>query len=202
MILIAVAAVFLLGTNLLVLQNSRDRIYSRVDAVPEMPVGLVLGTSPREGRSLNPFFEGRMDAAAVLFKSGKVKKLLVSGDHGSKFYDEPSAMRAALIKRGVPAKAIVMDDAGFRTLDSIVRARDVFGLKRCILVSDQFHLPRAIYIADHRDLETVGFYAEIRKTPTVKPYVREMGARCLVWLDLFLLNRQPRYLGKPQPIRV
>jgi SanA protein len=154
------------------------------------------------GGNPNPFFVRRMDAAASLYKAGKVRKLLVSGDNGRVQYDEPAAMRAALLARGVPEQDIVVDDAGFRTLDSIVRAREIFGVTRCTIVTDDFHLPRALYIASERHVDAVGFQTtplDRRLAPWT--FVPEVGARSLVWIDLHVINRQPRFLGRPEPIR-
>ncbi len=132
----------------------------RIDAVPPVDVALVLGTSPRvAGHRRNLFFEYRLDAAAQLLKTGKVKFLLVSGDNREKGYDEPTAMRDGLIARGVPADAIYRDFAGVRTLDSVLRARDVFAQSRYVVVSQAFHNHRAIWLARQHGIEAYGFDA-------------------------------------------
>src|ERR1700743_2024650 len=116
-------------------------------ALPEVDVALVLGAAPigPEGGATR-YFEGRLDAAAELWRAGKVKFLLVSGDNRRPDYDEPSAMRAGLIARGVPADAIYRDFAGVRTRDSVLRAKSVFGQQRLIIVSQGFHAARAIFL--------------------------------------------------------
>jgi len=142
-----------------------------------------------------------MDAAATLYKAGRVRKLLVSGDNGTPYYDEPTAMRDALVSRGVPEKDIVLDYAGFRTLDSVVRAHKVFGVDQCTIVTDDFHLPRALYIARNVHLDAIGYQTEpLSRSVSPWTYVRETGARSLVWIDLHVLNRQPKFLGPRQQI--
>ncbi len=144
----------------------------RIDDVPQADVALVLGTSPRvAGHRRNLFFEYRLDAAAQLQKTGKVKFLLVSGDNRKNNYDEPTAMRDGLIARGVPADAIYRDFAGVRTLDSVLRARDVFAQSRYIVVSQAFHNHRAVWLARQHGIEAYGFNA--RNVPfALAPHVR------------------------------
>ncbi len=188
-------------TNYSVLSQANGSIYTRTDQIPAEPVAIVLGSAPYLGAAKNPYFEHRMDAAASLYRSGKVIKLLVSGDNGTKSYDEPTAMRESLIARGVPSTAIVLDYAGFRTLDSIIRAKKIFGIQRCAIVTDDFHLPRALYIAKSEGIDAVGFQTEpVPHSVSPWTYVREVGARSLVWLDLHILNRQPRFLGPKESL--
>ncbi len=200
--LLLCVALFAWGTNRAVLDSSKGRIYEDLRDIPNEPVGLVLGTSPTLHGARNPFFERRMDAGARLYKAGKVRKLLVSGDNGTPYYDEPDAMRKALLDRGIPEKDIVLDYAGFRTLDSVVRAQSVFGMNRFTIVTDDFHLPRALYIAAEKHLDAVGYQtAPLPRSVSPWTYVREMGARSLVWIDLHVINRQPKFSGPPSPIR-
>jgi SanA protein len=189
------------GTNAAVLSSSEGRIFVDVEKVPPTPVAVVLGTAPYFNGHKNPFFERRMDAAAELYKAHKVDKVLVSGDNHSTTYDEPTAMRDGLVARGVPAGKVVLDYAGFRTLDTIVRAHRVFGVQKCVLVTDDFHLARALYIASNEGLDAMGFQTKALPT-SVSPWthVREVGSRTLVWLDLHILNRQPRFLGHKETL--
>ena len=156
---IAVAVLATLGTawaNWTVDQAADARVYLDARTVPLRRVGLVLGTAPRGHLGPNPFFERRLDAAAALYRAGRVRCLLVSGDHGTPYYDEVDAMRRGLVRRGVPAGRIAMDHAGFRTLDSLVRARRVFGVQDAVVVTDGFHLPRALYLARCNGIDAVG----------------------------------------------
>ncbi len=125
-------------------------------------VALVLGTrrTTPDGRWSNPHFAHRIEAAAALYRAGKVKRLLVSGDNHVRGYDEPSDMRDALVAAGVPAQAIALDYAGFRTLDSVVRAKEVFGQTSLVVVSEQFHNYRAVFICRHFGIDAVAYSAE------------------------------------------
>ena len=184
---------------------TRDRIYVSVDAIPTHDVALVLGTSKatRAGNT-NLHFSQRIAAAAQMYRAGKVKHLLVSGDNHIRSYDEPSDMREALNAAGVPTNAITCDYAGFRTLDSVLRARSVFGLKRFVIVTEEFHCPRALWIARQHDLDAVAFAAPDVPMAgwSVRVKARESLARVLCALDLYVLNRKPKFPGPPEPIQL
>lgn len=189
---------FVLFCQWLVLRAGAGRLYSNVADIPARDVGLVLGTSARTagGGSENPFFEHRIAAAAALFKAGKVRKLLVSGDNHTRGYDEPAMMTRALIEAGVPASAIQVDDAGFRTLDSVVRARKVFMLERFTIVSQKFHNQRALLIAGRYGIDAIGFCApDVGFEFSKWTYLREALARVRVVLDLYVLHTGPKFLG-------
>jgi SanA protein len=165
--------------------------------LPVRKVGLVLGCSPRLGDgSLNWFFNNRMDAAAELFRSGKVEYLLVSGDNRYRTYDEPTEMKKALIARGVPAAKIVCDYAGITTLDSVIRAKAVFGQESVTIVSQRFHNERAIYLARAFGVDAVGYNApDVPLAAAPRTYLREILSRQRAWLDANFLRRKPRHLG-------
>lgn len=176
---------------------SASRHTGRLEDLPEVKVALVLGCSATvaEGRP-NLYFTRRMDAAAKLYHAGKIRFLLVSGDNGRKDYDETELMVDALVLRKVPRDRIVRDHAGFDTLDSLVRAREVFGLDRLIVVSQQFHNERALYIAGHRGIDAVGWNAgEVNWAGSWKTRMREKLARVKTILDLHVLRSSPRFLG-------
>lgn len=194
---------FLLAADRFCHSAAKNRIFHTTAAAPVNDVGLVLGTSRRtEGGSSNLHFERRIEAAAALYRSGKVRHLLVSGDNHIRGYDEPTDMMQALIEAGVPAEAITRDYAGFRTLDSIVRAKEVFGLDQCTIISENFHCSRALWIAKVHGLEAVAFAAPdlemFQWSARVK--AREVLARGLCALDLYLLGRQPKFNGPREPI--
>jgi SanA protein len=208
LLLLAVCGIGLTGalalTNWWILRVSKGSIVERVKDLPAHDVGLVLGTSPKlRGGSKNPFFEARMNAAAALFRAGKVKHLLVSGDNGRKGYDEPSSMRDALVDRGVPAKAVTLDYAGFRTLDSVERARTVFGLKKAVIITDDFHLPRSLFLARAKGLKAVGFRPQpVPWKWSKKTRTREVVSRGKAWLDIYMLRTKPRFGGPREEIRL
>jgi SanA protein len=201
--LCGLAIAFVAGANLWVLRSARSRIYTNITRLPHNDVAMVLGTSKynSDGHSENPFFRGRMNTAARLYREGKVKHLLVSGDNTDATYDEPTWMRDALIQRGVPRAAITMDCAGFRTRDSMARANAVFGLKRFTIVTDDFHLSRAVFLARSYGLDVAGFPSE--RVPywwSKKVRTRELASRTVAWLEVYILHTKPRYYGPPVKI--
>jgi SanA protein len=201
-----VGALLLVGgfvglTNMAVLASARANVFDSTDRVPAEPVALVLGSAPYLNGVKNPFLEHRLDAAAELYRKGKVAKVLASGDNSTKAYDEPTAMKAGLVERGVPEAAIVLDYAGFRTLDSVVRAHRIFGVDHCIIVTDDFHIARALYIAQKEGLDAIGLQSAPVPS-SVSPWtgVREIGARTQAWIDLVVLHKSPRLLGRREAI--
>jgi len=184
-------------------EAAQGRVFRTVEAVPQNAVALVLGTSRMtlHGRP-NLHFNQRIDAAVALYRSGKVNHLLLSGDNHIKGYNEPSDMRDALIIAGVPTNAITCDYAGFRTLDSVMRAKMVFGLSRFTIVSEEFHCARALWIAHEHGLDAVAFAApDLRSVSwSLRVKAREVLARAWCTVDLFLLHRGPKFPGPPEPI--
>jgi SanA protein len=169
--------------------------------VPELPVALVLGCSPKIAGRPNLFYVYRMDAAVRLYHAGRVRALIVSGDNGTKHYDEPTAMKEDLVRRGVPAKAVYCDHAGFRTLDSVVRAERIFGQKRFVVVSQRFHNERAVFLARRHGLQAEAFDArDVTGNPGLMTHLREYLARVQAVLDVTLLRTKPRFEGPPVEI--
>ncbi len=189
------------GTDFMVKKKTQKAIYTSVSEIPYKKVGLLLGTSKTlaNGNS-NLYYKYRIDAAVKLFKSGKISYILVSGDNGREGYDETTAMQTDLVNRGIPKNRIVMDYAGFRTLDSVIRANKVFGLTEFTVISQQFHNERAIFIANYKGLKAIGFNAkDVRAKTGIKVIIREKLARVKMVLDL-LFYKKPKFLGKPIPI--
>ena len=178
------------------------RIFTSLETVPSNDVGLVLGTSKltRHGAP-NLHFNQRIAAAAALYHAGKVRHLLVSGDNHIASYNEPTDMRDALVAAGVPTRAITCDYAGFRTLDSVVRAREVFSLQRCTIISEAFHCPRAVWIARQHGLDAVAFAAPDvgLKGWSLRADVREQLARDWCAFDLYVLHRSAKFMGPKEP---
>ena len=204
-ILAIIATLIVLGititvvTNILVIQCGKGQCYSSVEQVPYRRVGLLLGTAPYlNNGSSNPYFTYRIEACSELYYSGKISKVLVSGDNHKKNYNEPEAMRQALIEAGVPDCDIVLDYAGFRTYDSMVRAKKVSGQDSVIVISQQWHNERAIYIARHIGLDAVAYNAKdaVPRVSKVRLTVREYLARTLMSVDL-LIGHDPHFLGEP-----
>jgi SanA protein len=205
-LLIAAAAGTLLvaAANLYIIAANASRLYDDPARLPGRDIGLVLGTSRTlPGGRPNLHFTHRIAAAAQLFRAGKVRHLLVSGDHRHASYDEPAMMQAALVAAGVPAAAITRDDAGFRTLDSVVRARDVFGVTSCVIITQRFHNSRALELARAHGLDAVGYCAaDPPFADLLKSQLREVLARVAAVLDLYVWHRHPSRLGGHKPIRL
>ena len=163
-------------------------------------VGLVLGCSKYVARGrLNYFFTGRIKAAAELWRAGKLRCIIVSGDNRAANYNEPRDMRNALVAEGVPADKIVCDYAGLRTLDSVVRAKRVFGADRITVISQKEHVERAVAIARHHNIDAEGFEASLppcTRGTRLKQGLRERAARVAMVCD-FILGSEPRHLGEP-----
>ena len=203
--LIIILAVIVFAIDIYVSDSADGKIYTDIKNTPKMPVALVLGTAKyvRRGK-INYFYKYRIDAAAKLFKSGKIKAILVSGDNATKYYNEPVRMRDDLIKRGIPKSKIYMDFAGFRTLDSILRAKEIFGLKKYIIISQKMHLQRALFIANKNGIDAIGFVA--KDYPGTKAWlrlrIREYLARVKAFLDIYILHTTPKFFGKFEKIHI
>jgi SanA protein len=183
--------------NLFVELGTRKFTYDNVEEIPYNKVGLVLGTTKNTVSGyLNPYYVYRIAAAVELFNSGKVDYLLVSGDNSEIYYNEPIAMMNDLIKQGIPEDRIYLDYAGFRTLDSIVRSKEIFGQESITIVSQEFHNKRAISIAHFKGVEAVGYNAkDVSFRVGLKTNFREIFARVKMVYDL-IFNKQPRFLGE------
>ena len=198
------AAVATWGASAWIGVRAAGRVYSDLEKLPYNDVALVLGTSRQtsQGRQ-NIHFAYRIEAAARLYRTGKVKHILASGDNHRQGYDEPSDMKEALIEHGVPPEAITLDYAGFRTLDSVVRARRVFGLQSCTIVSQGYHNDRAVFLARSHGLDAVAWCAQSPpRRYSTKTEIREYLARVKAALDIYLLRTGPRYLGPREDIQL
>lgn len=176
-------------------------LFDDIEDVPKQRAGLVFGCSEKLGTRDNLYFKYRIEAAAELWHAGKVDCLIVSGDNREKNYNEPVAMRKALVKAGVPFDKIVCDYAGLRTLDSVVRAKKVFGLTELVFVSQKFQNERAAYIAQAYDMKVYGYNAQdVEGYAARKTEDREVLARVKMWLDINITNEQPKHLGEKESL--
>ncbi|MGB5191211.1 SanA/YdcF family protein [Robiginitalea sp.] len=194
--LIILPVLIFTGCYFIIEFSTADRIYRDIETIPYNKVGLVLGTARHQvGGGINPYYQYRIEAALDLFKKGKVSFILVSGDNGSIYYNEPNTIKKDLIAGGIPEERIFLDYAGFRTLDSMIRANIVFGLDSVTVISQEFHNERALFIASKKNLYAIGFSAEdIDGSPGIKVHLREYFARVKVFLDL-IFNTEPKYYG-------
>lgn len=191
-----ISLIGILGANSLVKKTSADKTYNSTIEIPYNKVGLILGTSKTlsSGR-INLYYKYRIEAAVALFKAERVDFILVSGDNSRKTYDEPSMIKDDLIKEGIPANKIYLDYAGFRTLDSVVRCKEIFGQESITIISQQFHNERAIYIANHKGINAIGFNAKnVTANYGFKTQLRERFARVKMVLDL-TFGKKPKFLG-------
>lgn len=175
---------------------SREFLYTSSKEIPANSVGLVLGTSKFAHKGgINPYFQYRMETAYELYSLGKIKHLIVSGDNHVKGYNEPQQMKDYLIDLGVDSSDITMDYAGFRTFDSMIRVKEIFGQNQVTVISQQFHNERAIYLARKNGIEAIAINA---KTPWYSPRmrVREYLAKCKAVLDVYVLKTTPKFLGE------
>jgi len=199
--LIGAFLLFAFVSHIIVVSSAKGKTFDEITEIPYNKVGVVLGTSKYHKKGLNLYFKYRVEAAAKLFKEGKIDYILVSGDNGTPYYNEPKQMRKELLKLGVPEKRIVMDYAGFRTLDSIIRAKKVFQQNRFTVISQQFHNERAIFIAEFNDIELVGFNAsDVSRKKGMRTKIREYFARGKAVIDI-VFNVQPKFLGEEIEIR-
>ncbi|WIN00897.1 ElyC/SanA/YdcF family protein [Actinoplanes oblitus] len=192
----ALAIVIVASSNLWLRSSASGHVYSAAD-VPEAPVALVLGAQVDPPAEPSAFLAARLDIAKELYEAGKVKAILVSGDHAEWSYDEPGAMQVYLIARGVPADRIVLDHAGFDTYDSCSRAKHVFGVSRAIVVSQSFHVPRAVAVCRSLGVEADGVgddTARIYKPMWARGEMREWGAAVKAAWDV-ATRRDPVFLG-------
>jgi len=185
-------------SDLIITGTAKGFLYSRIENVPFRKAGLLLGTSKyiKKGE-LNPYFIYRMEAAALLYRSGKIKYIIASGDNRQKNYNEPEKMKKFLLEKGIPSSAIYLDYAGFRTLDSVVRCKRIFEQQSFTVISQKFHNERAVFIARHFKIEAIGFNARgVAPPASFSTRTREIFARVKAFLDLYLTGKQPRFLGK------
>lgn len=185
--------------SVIVWASTTSRSSKELSKLPTNDVALVLGTTPKVGNRANNYFTYRIDAAEKLYKAGKVKYLLLSGANPSLYYNEPQKMKEALVSRGIPTEKIILDYAGLRTLDSVIRAKEIFGANNVTIVSQAFHNHRALYIANHIGLDANAYNAQdVSLQYSLRIKAREILARIRVMLDLYITNTQPKFLGEKQ----
>lgn len=195
-IVITISLVAVVYCNWAVNKAAEGKLFNQVKDIPFTKVGLLLGTSKSlaDGRA-NLYYQYRITAALELYKAGKVKYIIVSGDNSRKGYNEPELMRNDLVQGGIDSNHIILDYAGFRTFDSIVRLREIFGQLKVTIISQQFHNERALYIASKEGITAVAYNAkDVAAAAGFKTQMRERLARVKVFVD-YLTGKQPKYLG-------
>ncbi len=202
-IIIVLILAAVIGTvNYMVNTSTKKQLYYDAATIPKNKVGLLLGTAKYndKGRNIiNLYYQNRIDAAVALYMAGKIDYIIVSGDSNTVYYNEPVLMKNDLIARGVPANRIYIDNAGFRTLDSILRCRDIFGEDHFTIISQAFHNQRALYIANHKNITAIAFCAKDGDNVWFS-YIRDKFARVKMIYDL-VQNTQARYYGERVQIK-
>lgn len=174
-----------------------DRLRTTADA-PRTPVAVVFGAGLWDGEP-SPYLAHRLDAAAKLYRAGRIEVVLVTGDNSREDYDEPDAMRAYLTAHGVPDRRIVSDYAGFDTWDSCVRARRIFGVREAVLISQGFHIRRAVALCRAAGVRSYGIGVDAKHDATwYYGGTREIFAAGKAALDA-VFRPDPRFLGRKEP---
>ncbi|MFM2590261.1 ElyC/SanA/YdcF family protein [Vibrio sp. TBV020] len=200
------AAVLMMGLCLFVIDRwvsyqAKDQLFTDVSQVENFDVAVVLGTSKYLGKVLNEYYSHRMDAAIELYNEGKVGHFLLSGDNAHRSYNEPWTMKRDLLRAEVPEEKIFLDYAGFRTLDSVVRAKEIFDTDNFLIISQKFHCERALFIAKSHNINASCFAVPgPSRHSGWKVRVREVFARAKAVLDIYITNTKPRFLGPKEPI--
>ena len=187
--------------NVYIESVTKKHIYSDINNVPKSYTGLVLGAFVSERGTPSYVLRQRLDKAVELYKAGKIERILVSGDHGKKNYDEVNGMKEYLLKNGIPLKDIFLDHAGFDTYSSMVRAKEIFEVDSVIIITQKFHLPRSVYIARKKGLNAHGVVANTdNKYENLYNKGRDKISRVKAFFDV-ALGRKPKYLGEKIPIK-
>lgn len=193
--------ILMLMANLWVIFSAENLCYDSFENLPKREVGLLLGTSKGSEDFPNYYFKYRVEATARLYHAGKIEKILASGDNSRVDYNEPQDMKNALIEMGVPDSVIFLDYAGFRTYDSMYRAKAIFGLTRFTIISQKFHNERAAFIAKNLGIDAIAYNAEDLSISYRKYMVfREAIARTAAVGDLYVWFKKPYFLGKRERI--
>ena len=197
LLFLVIIGLFTFLCNFKIDTETEDSVTSNLSKLPSEKVGLLLGTSKNlsNGRP-NAYFYNRIKAATELYNSGKIKNIIVSGDNSRKNYNEPEDMKLELMKAGIPENKIFEDFAGFRTLDSVVRAKEIFGQNSFIIISQRFHNERAVFLAKQNGIDAFGYNAkDVNKNAGFKTNVREKFARVKVFWD-FMFGVEPKFGGR------
>lgn len=192
-----IALMIILLVNFHIDSKSGPYIFSDINSMPSVQAALVLGAKVYQNGTLSGMLEDRAAAAVDLYESGKAEKILVSGDHGGKNYDEVNAVKDYLMERGVSEEDIFLDHAGFDTYDSLYRAKEVFKARSVIAVTQNFHLPRAVYIGNSLGIETYGLSADRHLYANIGyNKLREILSKAKAFLDVNF-HSKPKFLGDP-----
>ena len=202
-VVLAVLAVSLFAIDRWVSYQAKDQLFTDTEQIESFDVAVVLGTSKYLGKILNEYYTNRIDAAIELYQQGKVDNFLLSGDNAHRSYNEPWTMKRDLLKAEIPEESIFLDYAGFRTLDSVVRAKEIFDTNNFLIISQKFHCERAIFIANSHNIDAKCFaVAGPSKHSGFQVRMREVFARAKAVLDIYITDAKPKFLGPKEPILI
>lgn len=189
--------IFIAFANYNIKKQSAPFLSNTIQTLPDTKTAVLLGTGKTLSNGMpNAYFYNRIQAAIDLYKSGKIQYIIVSGDNSTKEYNEPEDMQLTLMKYGIPEDKIILDHAGFRTLDSVVRAKEIFGQTKLIIISQKFHNERAVFLARKNGIEAYGYNAnDVNKYAGLKTNLREYLAKAKVYWDL-LFGVEPKFGGE------
>lgn len=200
-VVIVLAGLAVVVPNLIIALSAHSSIVDRVEEAPQAQVAIVLGAKVYPNGGLSPMLTDRLETGVLLYKLGRVDKLLLSGDHGQTSYDEVNAMLRYALEHGVPDEDVFTDHAGFSTYDTMYRARDVFKVTSALVVTQKFHLARAVYTARSLGLDAIGVPADIQPYANERRFaMRDWLARVKAFFQLHVTKPEPRYLGPAIPI--
>ncbi|WP_162046179.1 SanA/YdcF family protein [Vibrio taketomensis] len=198
---IMLLAIALVAIDRWISAETQDQLYFSVEDVEPHNVAVVLGTSKYLGKVLNEYYIHRIDAAIDLYQQDKISNFLLSGDNAHRSYNEPWTMKRDLLRAEIPEEHIFLDYAGFRTLDSVVRAKEIFDTDNFLIISQQFHCERALFIANFHDIKAKCLAVSgPTKHSGYKVRIREVFARAKAVLDLYITQAKPKFLGPKEPI--
>jgi vancomycin permeability regulator SanA len=202
-VVLCLLVVYVVGAPTAWVYASTSAYRKSVTSVPAEPVAIVMGAGLDSNGQPTAFLRGRLEIATRLYRMGKIKAILVTGDNSRKTYDEPTAMRAYLLGRGVPDRQIVLDYAGFDTWDSCARAKRIFGVDHAIVITQLFHLPRAVALCRAAGIQAYGVGDDTGKVPafattTRYGYFREVFADIKA-IGSITMKPSPRFLGPKEP---
>ncbi len=192
--------ILILGLSVYIFQATNSRTFTTIESLPAAHTVIILGASVYSDGTLSPILQDRVDTGLKLYRNGKVKRFLLSGDNRSKDYDEVNAMRNYLVDLGVPYSHIYIDPAGIDTYDSMYRSNAVFEVPSAIVVTQQFHLPRTLFIAKNLGLSYRGYPAESNNYITEDHLIRREKLANFKALYEIISNQIPAAMGEKIPV--
>ncbi|MCY6370731.1 SanA/YdcF family protein [Clostridium ganghwense] len=197
-IIIGAVTIFLIDSHV---KKEGAKYIVKPEAAPKVDAVLVLGAAVFRGGIVSPILSDRLDTALELYNKNKADKFLLTGDHGQVNYDEVNAMKNYIEEQNVESKNIFLDHAGFSTYESMYRAKEIFKVKKVIIVTQGYHLMRSVYLARKMGIEAYGVASDKRQYINMDKYkMREVAARCKDFVFVNILKPEPKYLGKTIPI--